>query len=156
MPLCSFEKTSNKMKECPITLCPLSELSNPVAFSFDLDQPYELDALCTWMEANPVNPLTGREAHIGDLVALGGFSQQQSSAELMERRNLTIIANQEFRNEVKDIKAELGQLNDKIRDVNKTMSVLMGEKTRIDTRIEFLNKQFVNKDQDTCPHCVIA
>jgi hypothetical protein len=82
------------MKECPITLCPLSELSNPVAFSCDLDQPYELDALCTWMEANPVNPLTGREAHIGDLVALGDVSQQQSSAELMERRNLTIIENQ--------------------------------------------------------------
>ena len=94
MPLCSFEKTSNKMKECPITLCPLRELSNPVAFSFNLDQPYELDALCTWMEANPVNPLTGGEARIEDLVALGDVSQQQSSAELMERRNLTIIENQ--------------------------------------------------------------
>ena len=151
--MCSFEKNFSEMKECPITLCPLIELSNPVAFACALDQPYELDALCTWMELNSVNPLTRREVCIGDLVALGDVDQQQSSARFMEHRNMTIAANQDFRNEVNGIRAELNQLSGKIRDVNKTMSVLMGEKTRIETRIKFLNKQCT---KDTCPSCVIA
>ena len=84
------------MKECPITLCPFHELLNPVAFSCALDQPYELDALCMWMEVCPRNPLTGRVARVDDLVALGSASQQRESVEWMKRRGLTITLNQVF------------------------------------------------------------
>ncbi len=52
---------------------------------------------------------------------------------------------------------ELAQLNEKIREANKTMSMLMGEKTRIETRVEFINKQYFKKDTETtaCPLCMI-
>jgi hypothetical protein len=141
------------MKECPITLCPFHDLSNPVAFSSALDQPYELDALCSWMEVCPRNPLTGRVARIDDLVALGSASQQRESVEWMKQRDLTITLNQVFRNEVNEIKVELEELNERIRDVANTMSVLMGEKTRIETRIDFINKQNYAKK---CPYCTIS
>jgi hypothetical protein len=59
---------------------------------------------------------------------------------------------------VKEIRMELAQLNEKIREANKTMSMLMGEKTRIETRVEFMSKHYLDfKDAQstTCPLCII-
>ncbi len=82
------------MNECPITLCPFHELRNPVVFLCAPNQPYELDALCTWMELDPRNPLTGEAACVDSIVVLGSARQQQESMERIERRGLTISANQ--------------------------------------------------------------
>jgi hypothetical protein len=84
------------MQQCPITLCPIDELSNPVAFSLAPRQIYELDALCDWLELCSKNPLTGEPGKVEDLIALGNADQQRQSREILECRSLTILHNQVF------------------------------------------------------------
>ena len=79
--------------ECPITL---HEPAHPVAFASLESQPYELHALCDWLELSCRNPLTGRAACVGDLVPLGSDEQRRVGAEMLERRSLTIVENQVF------------------------------------------------------------
>jgi len=81
---------SSQSMECPITLCPLHELSLPVAFASAPDQPYELEALCTWLDRTSKNPLTGEAVEVFDLVLLGDVSQRCRSAEVLRERGLTI------------------------------------------------------------------
>ena len=80
--------------ECPITLCPVNELSNPVSFSSAPGHIYELNSLCDWLECCSKNPLTGEAVCIRDLVTLGNADQQLQSRGIMERRVLTITHNQ--------------------------------------------------------------
>ena len=82
------------MERCPITLCALHELSLPVAFASAPDQPYELEALCAWLERSPINPLTGVEADVGELVPLGDSRQQERSVGILCTRGLTIFETQ--------------------------------------------------------------
>jgi cell division protein FtsB len=51
---------------------------------------------------------------------------------------------------VKEIKDDLSRLNAKISQLSKSMSALVGEKTRLETRIDFLNNQYVKKNQRMC------
>ena len=80
--------------ECPITLCPLCELSVPVAFASAPDRPYELEALCDWLQHSPRNPLTGERVDAFDLVLLGDADQRQRGAEILVERGLTICDTQ--------------------------------------------------------------
>ena len=80
--------------ECPITLCPVNELSNPVYFSSAPGHIYELNSLCDWLELCSKNPLTGEAVCIRDIVALGNADQQLRSLRIMECRVLTITHNQ--------------------------------------------------------------
>ena len=132
--------------ECPITLRPLHELSHPVAFKSRLDQPYELHAVCDWLELSCTNPLTGQAASVCDLVAVGVGGDVAEM--LLRQRSLTIVGNQVFRSEVKEIKDDLDRLNVNISELSKTISALVGEKTRLETRINFLNTQYVNNTKN--------
>jgi cell division protein FtsB len=53
---------------------------------------------------------------------------------------------------VKEIKDDLGRLNAQISQLSKSMSALVGEKTRLETRVDFLNKQYVKKNNQ----CVVS
>ena len=78
--------------QCPITLRPLHELTHPVAFACNMDQPYELDAVCDWLELSCTNPLTGQAASVRDLVGVGG--DVETAEMLLRQRSLTIVGNQ--------------------------------------------------------------
>ena len=60
---------------------------------------------------------------------------------------------QVFCDEIKDIKRDLDGLNAKINDANKTMSELVGERARLQARVDFLSKLYAN---DVCPNCLIS
>ena len=77
--------------QCPITL---HEISNPVAFASLESQPYELHALCDWLELSCRNPLTGGAACVGDLVPLGSDEQRRVGWEMLERRGVAAAGNQ--------------------------------------------------------------
>ena len=132
--------------ECPITL---QEPSHPVAFASLESQPYELHALCDWLELSCRNPLTGRVACVGDLVPLGSDEQRRVGAEMLERRSLTIVENQAFRNEVKEIKDDLDQMNATLSDLGKEIAALLGEKARLEAKLNFLNDQYLKRNKNT-------
>jgi hypothetical protein len=80
---------------CPITLLQFHEIPNPVAIGTE-SVPYELDALCDWLEVGGTNPLTGRAVCVCELVALGTADQQRQTVELIRRRRLKIVESQVF------------------------------------------------------------
>ena len=129
------------MERCPITLCDMHELSLPVAFSSAPNQPYELEALCTWLEGSPTNPLTGTAANIEELVLLGDAHQQERSERILDARGLTIA----FRMELKDLQKDLKQLNARIEQANRTMHNLIAEKTRVELRVCYLDERYADK-----------
>ena len=131
---------------CPITLRAAHELEMPVAFASSPDQPYELEALCTWLERNPTNPLTGQTASAEELMPLGDSEQQKRGAEALSERSLTLA----FRMELEELKRDLKQLNARIEQTNKTMHTLMAEKTRIELRVQYIDNRYKK-----CP-CVIS
>lgn len=82
--------------QCPITLESMDRLTNPVAFSSSPNQPYELSALCQWLELNCTNPLTGNNETVRDLILLGSADQRRESMEMLSKLSLTIDSNQVF------------------------------------------------------------
>jgi len=81
--------------ECPITLQPFRELSNPVAIGSE-SVPYELDALCDWLELSGTNPLTGKAVCVCELMALGDADQQRRTIARLKLRRLGIVESQVF------------------------------------------------------------
>ena len=86
-----------KAMRCPITLESVDRLSNPVAFYSSPDQPYELSALCQWLELSCTNPLTGNNETVRDLILLGSADQRRESMEMLSKLSLTIDSKQVFK-----------------------------------------------------------
>ena len=134
------------MQRCPITLCALHELSLPVAFASAPDQPYELEALCAWLERSPINPLTGVEADVGELVPLGDSRQQERSVGILRSMDSLVFAGLK---EMRKLKGDLKLLGARIEETNKTMHTLMAEKMRIELRVDYLHDRYTEKRSST-------
>ncbi len=137
--------------ECPITLRVLDELSLPVAFASAPDQPYEFEALCSWLERNTTNPVTGEKANIDQLIPLGDIMQQRRTMAILKLRRWNIMQKQAFMEEIGELKRDLERLDLEIRQTNNTMAKLTGERVRIEFRIDHLNERYINNN--TCPAC---
>ena len=58
---------------------------------------------------------------------------------------------------MKEIKEDIEQLGERISEINRTTSVLIGEKARIENRIKYLNKKYLNRNEEsTCCFCLIS
>ena len=57
---------------------------------------------------------------------------------------------------MKEIKSDLDRLNLKIIEVGKTTSTLMGEKARLQSRIDFLSNQYGERKNATLCSCLIC
>ena len=142
--------------ECPITLCPLRELSVPVAFASAPDRPYELEALCNWLQHSPRNPLTGERADVFDLVLLGDADQRQRGMEILMERGLTICDADVFQDELKEIKNDLMVLDVEMDKANRTIDALVADKTRLERRVNRLHEKYASNKGDLCPICVVS
>lgn len=134
---------------CPITLNSIEEISLPVAFASAPEQPYELTALCTWLERKRVNPLTGEMIGDFQFVLLGSEEQQDRSDKVLDEW----LEAKVFRDELKELQSDLKKLGSEIERVNTAMDTLVAEKTRIERRVSRIYENHISRTSGSPCKC---
>ena len=122
------------MSECPITLRALHEISVPAAFASAPDQPYELEALCTWLERSRMNPVTGLEVD-DDILLIGDAEQRRRGIEMLMERGFIMLYGGDGDETIKELRDDLKRLAFEIENMHRIIDALVAEKARIERRL---------------------